>query len=113
MDPNQHHRPEKLNETEKTVLLGEKLHPGSENSPPPSHTDTHLLYIQPQTRPQPAQQQFPWLVNHIQRAGAEIWSPDVKDCLGHVVEEWAKHTQTSKYTLTEAHNSKYTQYTHR
>lgn len=26
MDPNQHHRPEKLNETEKTVLLGEKLY---------------------------------------------------------------------------------------
>lgn len=82
----------------------------------PSITPTHtpIVFTGTNTAQQPAQQQFPWLVTHTRRARAEVWSPDVKDCLGQCGPGMGQtHTdgQICKHTLTEADKRKYRQVT--
>lgn len=90
----------KLNESEKM-----QLNPGSENSLPLYHTHRHthtlIAFTGTNAAQQPAQQQFPWSVTHTQRARAEVWSPDVKDCLGQCGPGMGQ-------THTDAHSQKQT-----
>lgn len=74
-----------------------------------THRHTLIAFTGTNAAQQPAQQQFPWSVTHTQRAPAEVWSPDVKDCLGQCGPGTGQTHTDGQICKTHIHRSRQTQ----